>query len=271
MINILLELSAYYAKVIGWFVLVLADLDSFVRRSMMNEKKHMNDKGSGSPSPSSAVLVDWGFWCKLLVQQGIFWVVFAACGLAVVTKDWNVGYSRKVCHVVMYLTPFLIHLTWPTTTTSTIEGTTAGADSGSGSNSTSSSTYDHPQPQMPSIWDLSWTVWFLFVPFYLQIKPIRRRATFLMLVFRAYDRPQDRPYTLTWLLTQLAGGYVITLGLFLYLDARGSGVVPPGAGQAILIPIVVNVIGDGLAEPVGIRWAGQGTTTYYCVVFHTYR
>jgi phytol kinase len=65
---------------------------------------------------------------------------------------------------------------------------------------------------------------------------------------------QDRPYTLTWMLTQLAGGYVIILALYLYLGARGAGVVPPGAGRAILIPIVVNVFGDGLAEPVGIRF-----------------
>ena len=44
------------------------------------------------------------------------------------------------------------------------------------------------------------------------------------------------------------------LGLYLYLEARGASVVPAGAGRAILIPIVVNVIGDGLAEPVGIAW-----------------
>ena len=75
---------------------------------------------------------------------------------------------------------------------------------------------------MPTIWDMSWTVWFQFIPFYLQIKPIRRRSTFLMLVYRAYDRAQDRPYTLTWLLTQLAGGYVIILGLYLYLEAGST-------------------------------------------------
>ena len=146
-----------------------------------------------------------------------------------VTKGWNEGYSRKVCHVVMYLTPFLVHLAWPSND--------ASADAGT-----------------PSIWDMSWTVWFQFLPFYLQIKPLRRRSTFLMLVFRAYDRAQDRPHTLTWLLTQLAGGYVVILALYLYLQARGADVVPPGAGRAILIPIVVNVFGDGLAEPVGIRF-----------------
>jgi phytol kinase len=110
----------------------------------------------------------------------------------------------------------------------------------------------------PSVWTMSWTVWFQFVPFYLQIKPARRRSTFLMLVFRAYDRAQDRPHTLSWLLTQLGGGYVVLLALYLYLQTRGAGIVPPGAERAVLIPLVVNVFGDGLAEPVGIAFGRHG-------------
>ena len=208
--------------VVSWLVLSYLDPDSWIGREM----------GRGA---ASSAMIDRDFWLKLVAQQAMFWVVFASCGLAVVTQDWNEGYSRKVCHVVMYLTPFLMHLAW----TSTRGGDASSPSSG---------------PNMPTIWDLSWTVWFQFVPFYLQIKPIRRRSTFFMLVFRAYDRAQDRPYTLTWLLTQLAGGYVIILALYLYLQARGAGVVPPGAGRAILIVIAVNVFGDGLAEPVGIRW-----------------
>jgi hypothetical protein len=75
-----------------------------------------------------------------------------------------------------------------------------------------------------------------------------------MLVFKAYDRAQDRPHTLVWLLTRLAGGYVVILGLYMYLQNRGSGTLPPGAERAILIPVVVNVFGDGLAEPIGIAF-----------------
>ena len=163
------------------------------------------------------------------------WLIFSACGLAVVTRGWNEGYSRKVCHVVMYLMPFLMHLAWRD-------------DDGSSSG-------DEGSDAMPSIWTMSWTVWFQFLPFYLQIKPARRSSTFLMLVFKAYDRAQDRPHTLTWLLTQLAGGYVVILSLYAYLQMRGGGAdLPPTAGRAVLIPIVVNVFGDGLAEPVGITF-----------------
>ena len=209
-------------QAIAWLALTFADPNSWLRRSMSDENEAGARVAGGSAASSS-------FWTKLVIQQLAIWVVFSACGLAVVTKGWNEGYSRKVCHVVMYLTPFLMHLAWPSND--------ASADAG-----------------MPSIWDMSWTVWFQFLPFYLQIKPLRRRSTFLMLVFRAYDRAQDRPHTLTWLLTQLAGGYVVILALYLYLQARGADVVPQGAGRAILIPIVVNVFGDGLAEPVGIRF-----------------
>ena len=209
-------------QAIAWLALTFADSNSWLRRSMSDENEAGARVAGGSAASST-------FWTKLVAQQLAIWVVFSACGLAVVTKGWNEGYSRKVCHVVMYLTPFLVHLAWPSND--------ASADAGT-----------------PSIWDMSWTVWFQFLPFYLQIKPLRRRSTFLMLVFRAYDRAQDRPHTLTWLLTQLAGGYVVILALYLYLQARGADVVPPGAGRAILIPIVVNVFGDGLAEPVGIRF-----------------
>jgi hypothetical protein len=124
-------------QVVAWFVLAVADKDSWLRYQM-------DGKGGDNSEPR---LIDWHFWCKLLANQGIFWAVFACCGLAVVTQDWNEvgpgglnasiflrllipvictfcfgtnmlvvvvfrrcdeGYSRKVCHVVMYLTPFLM-------------------------------------------------------------------------------------------------------------------------------------------------------------------
>ena len=181
-------------QAIAWLALTFADSNSWLRRSMSDENEAGARVAGGSAASST-------FWTKLVAQQLAMWVVFSACGLAVVTKGWNEGYSRKVCHVVMYLTPFLVHLAWPSND--------ASADAGT-----------------PSIWDMSWTVWFQFLPFYLQIKPLRRRSTFLMLVFRAYDRAQDRPHTLTWLLTQLAGGYVVILALYLYLQARARTSFP---------------------------------------------
>ena len=219
---------------LAWLGLTFADPDSWLRKRMRAEDELARyassdrDVDANLRAESSSSL-DAHFWTKLAVQQLAIWLVFSLCGLAVVTKGWNEGYSRKVCHVVMYLMPFLMHLAWP-------------------SNASPS------EVRAPSVWTMSWTVWFQFVPFYLQIKPARRRSTFLMLVFRAYDRAQDRPHTLSWLLTQLGGGYVVILALYLYLQTRGSQIVPPGAERAVLIPVIVNVFGDGLAEPVGIAF-----------------
>ena len=219
-------------QAIAWLALTFADPELVTGMKTEVLVSDAENEADARVAGGSSSNLDETFWTKLVAQQLAMWVVFSACGLAVVTKGWNEGYSRKVCHVVMYLTPFLVHLAWPR----------------------SNDASDETQSTNAPIWDMSWTVWFQFLPFYLQIKPLRRRSTFLMLVFRAYDRAQDRPHTLTWLLTQLAGGYVVILALYLYLQARGADVVPPGAGRAILIPIVVNVFGDGLAEPVGIRF-----------------
>ena len=220
---------------LAWLGLTFADPDSWLRKSMRVKEDlarfaSTDEDVDANLRTESSSSLDTHFWTKLVFQQLAIWLVFSLCGLAVVTKGWKEGYSRKVCHVVMYLMPFLMHLAWP-------------SDRANG---------------MPTVWTMSWTVWFQFVPFYLQIKPARRRSTFLMLVFRAYDRAQDRPHTLSWLLTQLGGGYVVLLALYMYLQTRGSEIVPPGAERAVLIPLVVNVFGDGLAEPVGIAFGRHG-------------
>jgi len=165
------------------------------------------------------------YWIKIVIQNCFFLLVFTICGFFVVTCNWKDSYSRKCCHVVMYLTPILIQLTWRS--------------------SSSENT-------LPSIWDMSWTVWFQFVPFLFLTKPLRRRNGLLMLSFRAIDRVQDRPYTLTWGLSQLLGSYVVIICLYMYLSARKG--LPENAGKLILVPIIVNVFGDGLAEPVGVRF-----------------
>ena len=234
--------SYFLLHALAWLGLTFADPDSWLRKRMKADDAlaryaHLSDEELRDENlrAASSSSLDETFWTKLVIQQLAIWLVFSLCGLAVVTRGWNEGYSRKVCHVVMYLMPFLMHLAWP------------------GSSST-----DETSSRAPTVWTMSWTVWFQFVPFYLQIKPARRRSTFLMLVFRAYDRAQDRPHTLSWLLTQLGGGYVVLLALYLYLQTRGAGIVPPGAERAVLIPLVVNVFGDGLAEPVGIAFGRHG-------------
>ncbi|HWS52597.1 MAG TPA: hypothetical protein VN228_00610 [Pyrinomonadaceae bacterium] len=90
--------------------------------------------------------------------------------------------------------------------------------------------------------------WMLFLGCVLTLcGPLRRRSKFLATAFAAIDRPEDRPYTLRWLTTQL----LVTFAVFLFmLHWLGQ------YGKAPLIYIVALVmgVGDGLAEPVGYRF-----------------
>lgn len=82
---------------------------------------------------------------------------------------------------------------------------------------------------------------------FIYIKPIRERSPLITLMFRAFDRPEDRPHTLLWLVTQVAAGYMVIVPMIILFAAYDLR-------QWILIPLLITAIGDGLAEPVGVRF-----------------
>ena len=79
------------------------------------------------------------------------------------------------------------------------------------------------------------------------IRPIRKRVRFIYICFLSFDRPEDRPNTLLWLSTQYLAAYLVLIPLSLVF-------IKHGYGQLVMIPILVVIFGDGLAEPVGIRF-----------------
>ena len=83
-------------------------------------------------------------------------------------------------------------------------------------------------------------------------EPIRKAILPFQLMFEGFDRPEDRPHTLTWLWSQFAAGFAVMLPM-IWLCGQW------GLESLVLIPILINVIGDGLAEPVGVRF---GTHKY---------
>ena len=99
-----------------------------------------------------------------------------------------------------------------------------------------------------------------FLPYYMFIKPIRRRSTFALLCFRAVDREEDRPHTLEWLVTQAAAGLAAVMAIMLYL-ASTAPPDHPVRTSLVMIPVLINGLGDGLAEPVGVRWGRHKYTT----------
>jgi phytol kinase len=85
-------------------------------------------------------------------------------------------------------------------------------------------------------------------------EPIRSRVRWIKIAFMSFDRPEDRPYTLLWLTTQVIAGTIVIIPLYIYFSSINML-------QLIYIPILINGIGDGLAEPVGIRFGKHYYTT----------
>ncbi|MBA4019795.1 MAG: hypothetical protein C0483_21730 [Pirellula sp.] len=86
------------------------------------------------------------------------------------------------------------------------------------------------------------------------VRPIRDRVPLVATMFRSVDRPEDRPHTLKWLITQYVAVYIVYLLVYAVLLWRGAAVW-------MTVAIVINVIGDGLAEPVGVAF---GRHAYTC-------
>ncbi len=87
------------------------------------------------------------------------------------------------------------------------------------------------------------------------IKPIRSRVPFINTMFASFDRPEDKPHTLSWLSTQVAVGWLVVLGMM-------SWMMQIGLEGLQFLPIFVNAIGDGLAEPVGVRFGKHKYKVY---------
>lgn len=74
---------------------------------------------------------------------------------------------------------------------------------------------------------------------------IRRRVPILAYAFVAWDRIEDRPYTLRYDMLEDTLRFIVYLP-FIVLFGKASII--------IMIPNLINEFGDGLAEPVGIRF-----------------
>ncbi len=88
----------------------------------------------------------------------------------------------------------------------------------------------------------------VFAVFLLFIAPIRSRVGFIGTAFMAIDRPEDRPFTLRWLALQHVAMVAVLYGLkWLFVEHD----VHTGL---LSVPVAIIFLGDGLAEPVGVRF-----------------
>ena len=77
--------------------------------------------------------------------------------------------------------------------------------------------------------------------------PLRSRSDFLSTAYASIDRPEDRPHTLVWITTQALATYAVLVAVVVWLDRYDQR-------PLVYITVLVAAIGDGLAEPVGVRF-----------------
>ena len=151
------------------------------------------------------------FWFAELFKLALLGGIAYGCGLLVRHRGVRVNYTRKVNFFALYLVPMLVDRFFPAVNSSGASAVRA--------------------------------VFFMaFMGFFL--KPVRERLAPAGTMFLSYDRPEDRPYTMFWLTTQLLAGYAVLIPMQILFRKLGFA-------ELIFIPILVHGFGDGLAEPVG--------------------
>ncbi|MGY5858403.1 MAG: hypothetical protein RTU63_03470 [Candidatus Thorarchaeota archaeon] len=154
------------------------------------------------------------FGVAQLIKGLLMFSTQISTGLIVKHKGVKVNYTRKLNHFVLFLVPVLLDSLFP---------------------------YEH------SVYSLVTSAIIAVIPLLMYVKPIRSRNRVIALMFLSFDRPEDRPHTLRWLITQTAIGYLIMVPMgVIYLSM--------GLEFLIFIPILINGLGDGLAEPIGVRF-----------------
>ena len=161
------------------------------------------------------------FWINQLIKYIILITISYINGLLVRHYGVKVNYTRKINHFSLFFIPMYIE---------TIS----------------------PYEKSLGLFILG-SVFGVFT-LIIYIKPLRERLTIIATMFLSFDRPEDRPYTLRWLSTQIIASFLVVIPMII-LFAQNNIM------NLILIPILINGIGDGLAEPVGIRFGKHKYTT----------
>jgi len=154
------------------------------------------------------------FWINTMIKFLSLWIISYGTGSLVFHKNVKVNYTRKINHFALFFLPMFLDRILPYN--KSIEWITLGC--------------------IMSVASLI-----------IYIHPVKSRIKFIERMFLSFDRPEDRPYTLQWLSSQIAVGYLIIIPMIILFSRAGYD-------NLIFVPILINGIGDGLAEPVGIRF-----------------
>ena len=154
------------------------------------------------------------FWILELIKFVVLLLLAYGLGRAVQHAGIKVNYTRKIIHFALFFLPEYLKTFLPYK---------AGFDTIL----------------------LSGTLFLLTIA--LMVRPIRNRFSLFNTAFASIDRPEDRPHTMLWLSTQVMATFPI-LCLVVYLLEQYDRTI------LIFITVIVAGLGDGLAEPVGVRF-----------------
>lgn len=144
---------------------------------------------------------------------GIFTGVTIMAGVLHVYGGVNIAYTRKVAHFFSFFLPFGLYVMVPFEKTLT----------------TYLLTFCCSFLSFVPLTEPIRTIWFMW--------PTR-------MAFASFDRPEDRPYTLFWAITQALAVYAVMICAVVTLTWLGHP-------EFAIIPLVITGFGDGLAEVVG--------------------
>ena len=151
-----------------------------------------------------------------------FWVLAFILGTLVCKYNIKVNYTRKIHHFSLLFFPVLLASYYP---------------------------YEHELLGLIGAFSFIWPI----VPFYL-----RKYIPTFETCFLSFDRPEDRPFTLLWLITQFFFGLVIGISVAIFAEFY-FGIPWP---KIALLVLCLAHIGDGLAEPIGVRFGKVRYKTY---------
>jgi dolichol kinase len=159
-------------------------------------------------------MTEANFWINEFLKAVALFLSAYLLGWAVLKKGIRVNYTRKVIHFIIFFLPIFL--------LSAI-------------------------PFKPSVATLLGSG-ILFVLWNILLsEPFRSRSSFLTTAFASIDRPEDRPFTILWITTQSVFTFAVMIPVIIWLQGYEKEVL-------IYITVLVAGIGDGLAEPIGVKF-----------------
>lgn len=154
------------------------------------------------------------FWLNQGIKYMSIAIVQYTCGV-MVNRGVKVNYTRKIVHIAYFSIPQLLD-------TVII-------------------------PFQKNIYTELWNFCIIILLLLMVLKIFRAHVALLRTMYAAIDRPEDRPYTTFWFISQLFMSIPIIAGFSILFSHWGLD-------DYVFIPIIILGLGDGLAEPIGIRF-----------------